>query len=53
MFDLSSVNPMIREPNRLVKNKTSKKHVFSPLFEVGDALNPINRGFERPLKRFW
>ena len=44
MFDLFSVNLMIREPNRVVKSKKSKRQVFGPFFEVRAAAEPINRG---------
>jgi hypothetical protein len=46
MFDLFSVNPMIREPNQVVKNKKVKKRLFWPIFEVEALGVPINRGLE-------
>jgi hypothetical protein len=45
MFDLFSVNPMIRELNRVVKKKNAKKGAFRAFFAFTSLTNPINRGF--------
>jgi hypothetical protein len=45
MFHAFSVNPIIRETNRVVKRKKPKKAVFRPFFDANLIQMPINRGF--------